>query len=75
MIDTKKIILFTPGFFCRQFFATIQLSEVKNMLLKRASILKTTRSFSGGVIGNFFEDIFVLSIKISTSYGHPAPKA
>jgi hypothetical protein len=74
MTDTKKLFFFAAIFFRRQFFRHWSTFRVANLLLKRAYIPKTTSPFLGGVKGNFFGDIFVLSVKISPRYGHPAPK-
>jgi hypothetical protein len=58
MIDTKKLYFLLPFFSAADFSNAIQLSEVANLLLKRASIPKTINPFSGGVMGNYFEEIF-----------------
>ncbi len=67
MIDTKNYL-----------FLMIFLSPFNftggNLFLKRTYIPKTTSPFLGRVIGNFFDDTFIFSVKISTRYGHPAPK-
>jgi hypothetical protein len=73
MTDTQKNF-FADIFFHRRFFRHWSTFRVANLLLKRAYIPKTTSSFLGGVMRNFFGDIFVLSVKISPRYGHPAPK-
>jgi hypothetical protein len=74
MIDPKKLFFFAAIFFRCRFFRHRSTFRGANLLLKRAYIPKTTSPFLGGVMGNFFEDIFVLSVKISPRYGHPAPK-
>jgi hypothetical protein len=74
MIDPKKLFCFTAIFFPRRFFCHCSTFRGANLFLKRAYIPKTTSPFLGGVMGNFFEDIFVLRVKITPRYGHPAPK-
>jgi hypothetical protein len=73
MIDTKKQF-FSAEFLGSDFFNTVKVSDMANWFLKRASIPKTTRPFSGGVIGNFFEDILVFSVKLSTWCAGHTPK-
>jgi hypothetical protein len=65
MIDTKKRFFSTDVFLETDFLNTVKLSDMASLFLKRASISKTTSPFSGGVVGNFFEDIFILSVQIS----------
>jgi hypothetical protein len=61
MMDTKKLFfcMFYHRFFGRQFSNGVKLSKIANLFLDIASKPKTTRLFSGGIMGNFFEDIFV----------------
>jgi hypothetical protein len=70
----KKVFFFAAIFFRCRFFRHCSTFGVANLLLKRAYIPKTTSPLLGGVTGNFFGDIFVLSVKISPRYGHPAPE-
>jgi hypothetical protein len=66
MIDTKKRFFSTDVFFWEtDFLNTVKLSDMASLFLKRASIPKNTSPFPGGVVGNFFEDIFILSVQIS----------
>ncbi len=73
MIDTKRLFVYCH-FFPPPIFCHCSTFRGANLLLKRAYIPKTTSPFLGGVVGNFFEDIFVLSVKISPRYIHPVPK-
>ncbi len=74
MLWPTQKFFFATIFFRRRFFHHCSTFRVANLLLKRAYIPKTTSPFLGGVMGNFFEDNFVLSVKISPRYVHPAPK-
>jgi hypothetical protein len=58
MIDTKKIFLW--HFFRCQFFRHSSIFRGANLLLNRAYIPKTISPLLGGVMENFFQDIFVL---------------
>jgi hypothetical protein len=73
IIDPKKLFFLLP-FVSVADFRHCSTFRGANLLSKRGYIPKTTSPFLGGVMGNFFEDIFVLSVKISPRYGHPAPK-
>ncbi len=58
MIDPKKCF-FSAIFFRRRFFRHYSTFRGANLLLKRASIPETTSPFLGGVMGIFFEKIFL----------------
>jgi hypothetical protein len=59
MIDTQKTLFFYCCFFAAvDFAAAVKLPEVANSFLKSASIPKTARPFSFGVMGKFFQNIF-----------------
>jgi hypothetical protein len=73
--DRQKNNFFLPPFFsAADFFATVQLSGLPICYWRELTHPKLPVLFLGGVVGNFFGDIFVLSVKISPRYGHPAPK-
>ncbi len=60
--------------FHHPFFAAVKLSG-DIFVIKDSFHTQNYQVFSGGMMGNFFEDIFVLSVQIPpTWYGCPAPK-